>query len=195
MKLPVLQYPDPRLGQKSEPIVEITDEIRELAKNMLETMYEDEGIGLAAPQVGELVRMIVVDVSWPERIQKEKSASQDEISELGMKPETELGTELANDGMPLILINPKLELAGKTIKSEEGCLSVPNDYRANVPRKEIVYLKALDLDGNEVAFEADGILAICLQHEVDHLDGKLFIDYISRLKLGLYKSSLKKNQK
>ena len=180
MKLPVLQYPDPRLSQKSEPIVEITDEIRNLARNMLETMYDNEGIGLAAPQVGQFVRMVVIDISWPERIEKEENGY------------LELATELASDGMPLVLINPELTLAGETIKSEEGCLSVPNEYRASVPRKEIVHLKALDLDGNEVAFETDGMLAICLQHEVDHLDGKLFIDYISRLKLGLYKASLKK---
>ncbi len=183
MKLPVLQYPDPRLSQKSEPIVEITDEIRDLARNMLETMYDSEGIGLAAPQVGHFVRMVVIDISWPERIEKEESGY------------LELATELSSDGMPLVLINPQLELLGNTIKSEEGCLSVPNEYRASVPRNEVVCLKALDLDGKEITLETDGILAICLQHEVDHLDGKLIIDYISRLKLGLYKASLKKTRK
>ena len=190
MKLPVLQYPDPQLHQKSKPIVEITDEIKELAANMLETMYDSEGIGLAAPQVGQFVRMVVIDISWPER-----SERAERIGQLDQLDQGENNEPLENDGMPLILINPVLNLAGETIKSEEGCLSVPNAYRANVPRKETVYLTALDLDGNKIEFETDGILAICLQHEVDHLDGKLFIDYLSRLKLGLYKASLKKGLK
>ena len=85
MKLPVLQYPDPRLSQKSEPIVEITDEIRDLARNMLETMYDSEGIGLAAPQVGHFVRMVVIDISWPERIEKEESGYLELATELSKR--------------------------------------------------------------------------------------------------------------
>ena len=163
MILPLLQYPDERLRQISKPIEDINDEIRELASSMLETMYANEGIGLAAPQVGEFVRMVVIDLALPEGI-----------------------------AMPLILVNPELTLSGGTTKSEEGCLSVPNSYRASVPRRTAARLKALDLEGNVMEMDTDGLFAICLQHEIDHLDGKLFIDYISRLKLNLYKASLRK---
>ena len=97
--------------------------------------------------------------------------------------------------MPMILVNPELTLSGGTVKSEEGCLSVPNNYRASVSRREKVLLKAVDLDGKPIELAAEGMLAICLQHECDHLDGKLFIDYISRLKLNLYKAALRKQGK
>ena len=177
MILPVLQYPDERLRQVSQPIGEVTDEIRTLASNMLETMYAEEGIGLAAPQVGVFVRLVVIDLSPPEDMDPEEAA------EAGLS---------SSYSMPLILINPELTLSGGTVKSEEGCLSVPNNYRASVQRREQVHLKALDLDGNPIEFDADGLFAICLQHECDHLDGKLFIDYISRLKLNLFKATLRK---
>ncbi len=177
MILPLLQYPDERLRQISKPIEDINDEIRELASSMLETMYANEGIGLAAPQVGEFVRMVVIDLALPEDMTPE------EIREEGL-PE--------GIAMPLILVNPELTLSGGTTKSEEGCLSVPNSYRASVPRRTAARLKALDLEGNVMEMDTDGLFAICLQHEIDHLDGKLFIDYISRLKLNLYKASLRK---
>lgn len=165
MILPVLQFPDPRLHQKAEPISEITPAIVQLAADMAETMYAEKGIGLAATQVGELIRLVVIDVKHP-------------------------------DGEPelLTLINPELTLLGARMVCEEGCLSVP-DFRADVERAEKVLLRALDLEGNPVELEADDILAICLQHEVDHLDGKLFIDRISRLKRSLFVSSLKKRLK
>lgn len=140
----------------------VTPEIRDLARDMLETMYEYEGIGLAAPQVGELIRLIVVDVTGP-----------------GKREE------------PHVFVNPELELIGDEVESEEGCLSVA-EYRAPVCRSERVRLRATDLDGNPVILEADGIFAICLQHECDHLDGKLFIDRISRLKRSLYDAKVKK---
>lgn len=169
MKLEVLQYPDPRLKQASKTITEITPEIRQLAADMADAMYEHDGIGLAAPQVGRFVRMITVDLSGP----SERAA---------------LHT----------YINPELEPLpcddDDVLESEEGCLSVP-DYRANVKRHAKVRLKALDLDGNLVQREAVDLEAICLQHECDHLDGKLFIDRISRLKKGLYDSKLKKRLK
>ena len=163
MILEVLTYPNPLLKQKSEPIAEITPEIRELAKNMVETMYEYDGIGLAAPQVGRLIRLITVDVSGPE----------------------------AREDL-MILVNPVLEPVGdEEVESEEGCLSV-EDYRSTVARAEKVKVTARDLDGNPVEFEAEGILAVCLQHECDHLDGKLFIDRISRLKRNMYDAKVKK---
>ena len=165
MVLKVLHYPDPILHQVARPITEITPEIVELAQNMAETMYDEKGIGLAAPQVGELIRMIVVDVGHPDG-------------------ESDLRT----------FINPELTPAGDVVVCEEGCLSVP-DFRADVERAERVILRALDLEGNPIELEADDMFAICLQHEVDHLDGKLFIDRISRLKRSLYVASVKKRLK
>jgi peptide deformylase len=165
MVLKILQYPDPILQKAAQPIVEITPEIKALAKDMAETMYAEQGIGLAAPQVGHLVRRIVVDVSHPDA-------------------EPELHT----------FINPELTPLGHAAIFEEGCLSVP-DFRADVERAECVLLRALDLDGKVVELKAEDMFAICLQHEVDHLDGKLFIDRISRLKRSLYVSSVKKRLK
>lgn len=158
----VLTYPHPLLKKKAELVTEITPELRGLAKDMAETMYEYEGIGLAAPQVGKLLRMITVDITGPEE-----------------------------RGGLRVLVNPELELMGEEVESEEGCLSV-EDYRAPVARAERVRVRALDLDGGLVEFEADGILAVCLQHECDHLDGKLFIDRISRLKRTMYDAKVKK---
>lgn len=162
MVLEVLKYPHPILKEQAVEIGEITPEIRELASNMLETMYETDGIGLAAPQVGQCVRLVTVDITGPEERLD-----------------------------PRVYVNPKLELLGDAVESEEGCLSVV-DYRAPVVRSERVKLTAKDIDGNPVELEADGLLAVCLQHECDHLDGKLFIDRISRLKRNLYDAKVKK---
>lgn len=163
MELEVLKYPDPLLKQISAPVQEVTDELRALVKDMAETMYANDGIGLAAPQVGRLIRLIVIDLSGP----SERSALQ-------------------------VFINPVLEKIGNEIlESEEGCLSVV-DYRANVKRYATVRVQATDLDGNKIDFEADDLAAICLQHEVDHLDGKVFVDRISSLKRSLYNTKLKK---
>lgn len=158
----VLHYPDNRLAEKSKTVEDITDEIKELASNMVETMYKEDGIGLAAPQVGALYRLVVIDVSGPE-----------ERKEL------------------MTLVNPCITASDGSVDSEEGCLSVPN-YRAKVKRFETVTVKAQDLEGNDLTIEADGLLAICLQHELDHLDGVLFIDKISRLKRSMYDKKVKK---
>lgn len=158
----ILTYPDPVLAQKAEHISEITDEVRRLAHDMAETMYANDGIGLAAPQVGESCRLIVVDVSGPK--------VRDDLR---------------------VIVNPVIESREGTVESEEGCLSVSN-YRSNVCRAERVRVTGQDLQGNEVDIEADDILAICLQHEIDHLDGVLFIDHISRLKRALYDKKVKK---
>ena len=164
---PVLQFPDKRLMQRSAPIDLITDEIRELAADMCEIMYDEPGIGLAAPQVAAPVRLIVVDTEW---------------------------TEEDAEQSPLILVNPELsEHEGKLVW-KEGCLSVP-DFEAEVERAERVLMRALDLDGKEVESRAEGLQAVCFQHEVDHLDGVLFIDRISRLKRGRYVLKRKKQQK
>lgn len=165
MILPVLQYPDPRLSRVSVPVREITPELRELVDNMVETMYARDGIGLAAPQIGEAVRLVVIDVSGPEKREALR-----------------------------VLVNPVLTLSGSEVESEEGCLSVA-DYRANVSRYSQAHVEAMDLDGNTVSFDADDLLAICLQHECDHLDGVLFIDHISRLKRSMYDRKIQKKGK
>ena len=160
----VLQFPDPRLRRRSEPIEKITDELRQLAADMLETMYDEPGIGLAAPQVGASVRLVVLDTQW---------------------------TADDADRKPCVFVNPELtERSGELIWNE-GCLSVP-DFSADVKRAERVVLRALDLEGREVIETASGLRAVCFQHEVDHLDGVLFIDRISRLKRNLYVGKRKK---
>ena len=165
MILPVLQYPDPRLARVSEPVREITPELRELVDNMVETMYARDGIGLAAPQIGEAIRLVVIDVSGPEKREDLR-----------------------------ILVNPVLTLSGPEYAGEEGCLSVP-DYRADVRRSADAHVEATDLDGNPVSFDAEDLLAVCLQHECDHLDGVLFIDHISRLKRDMYDRKIRKKGK
>ena len=160
----VLQFPDPRLKIISQPVGEITDAIRELTRDMLEVMYDEPGIGLAAPQVGEAIRLFVIDTEW----------SEEDV-----------------ERCPLVMINPEfIHTEGKIIW-EEGCLSVP-DYTADVERFARVTIRATDLDGKEIVEEAEGLRAVCLQHEFDHLEGKLFIDHISRLKRGLYVKKRKK---
>lgn len=156
MFLPVLQYPDPRLARVSEPVKEITPEVRALAADMVETMYARDGIGLAAPQVGKAIRLVVIDVSGPDKREDLR-----------------------------ILLNPVLTLSGPEVDSEEGCLSVA-EYRSTICRAGRVHAEATDLDGNPVSFDAQDLLAICLQHECDHLDGVLFIDHISRLKREMF---------
>jgi peptide deformylase len=164
---PVLQFPDKRLRQKAAPIAEITDALRQLAQDMCDVMYDEPGIGLAATQVGEAVRLVVVDTEWKE--------------EDGVKN-------------PLVLVNPELsEHDGKVIW-KEGCLSVP-DFEAEVERAERVLLRALDLEGKPVEIRAEGLQAVCFQHEVDHLDGVLFIDHISRLKRSRYEQKRRKQLK
>ncbi|MBW1688029.1 MAG: peptide deformylase [Deltaproteobacteria bacterium] len=160
----VLRFPDRRLAEVSEPIEEVTDEIRVLAKDMLDVMYDEPGIGLAAPQVGETIRLIVVDTEW---------------------------TEEDTEKSPLVLVNPEIVQRAGKLSWTEGCLSVP-DFQAEVERAESVRLLATDLDGQELVIDAEGLRAVCFQHEVDHLDGILFIDRISRLKREMYVRKRKK---
>jgi peptide deformylase len=160
----VLQFPDPRLKRVSEPIGEITDAIRELARDMCEVMYDEPGIGLAAPQVGVAIRMFVIDTEW---------------------------NEDGGSRNPTVMINPEFLRREGKLTWEEGCLSVP-DYTAEVERSSHVTIRALDLEGKQIIEEAEGLRAVCLQHEFDHLDGVLFIDRISRLKRGLYVKKRKK---
>jgi peptide deformylase len=160
----VLQFPDPRLKRVSEPVTKITDELREIVRDMCEVMYDEPGIGLAAPQIGESIRLFVIDTEW--------------------------GDEGAERN-PNVMINPEFTRKAGKITWEEGCLSVP-DYMADVDRAAEVTIRAMDLDGKEILEEATGLRAVCMQHELDHLDGILFIDRISRLKRSLYVKKRKK---
>jgi peptide deformylase len=160
--LQILKYPDKRLHNFAKPVLNVDYEIRQLADDMAETMYEASGIGLAATQVNELVRVVVIDVS----------DSRDEL---------------------LVLINPEVYFEKGVISSEEGCLSVPNVYD-QVERAEDIKVRALDRAGQIIDFEATGILSICIQHEIDHLDGKVFVEYLSRLKQDRIVKKLKKRQ-
>ena len=158
--LPILRYPDPRLHTVAEPVTEVTEEIRQLAADMAETMYEAPGIGLAATQVNVHKRVIVIDVS-------------EDRSEL------------------LTLINPEIISSSGTEEGEEGCLSVPGIYET-VQRAERVKVRALNLDGKPFELDANGLLAVCIQHEMDHLIGKVFVQYLSILKQNRIKGKLAK---
>ena len=160
----VLQFPDKRLKQMSKPVGKITDEIRELVHDMCDVMYDEPGVGLAAPQVGELIRLIVIDTEW---------------------------TEDGTDKNALILVNPEIVERDGSLTWAEGCLSVP-DFTTDVERAEFVKLRATDLEGQAVEIDAQGLQAVCFQHEIDHLDGILFIDRISRLKREMYVRKRKK---
>lgn len=163
-KLPILHFPDPRLRTKAKPVNTVDDSIRQLIKDMFETMYDAPGIGLAATQVNHHIRLVVMDIT------EDKS-------------------------QPLVFINPKVTpLTEDKAPYEEGCLSVPTVYDM-VDRPTRVRVEALNEQGEAFTLEADGLLAVCIQHELDHLDGKLFVDYLSSLKRQRIKSKLQKLQK
>lgn len=158
--LPILHYPDPRLRNKAQPVEGVDAEVGTLLDDMLETMYEAPGIGLAAPQVNVFKRVIVIDIS-EERNQ------------------------------PLYLVNPEILERRGEIQLEEGCLSVPYIYEL-VNRAEWIRFTALGRDGRPYEREAEGLLAVCVQHEMDHLEGKLFVDYLSEIKRGRIRKKLEK---
>ena len=151
--LPILTAPDPRLKKKSLPVEAVDDGVRQLMDDMLETMYDAPGIGLAAPQIGVLKRVIVLDIE---------------------REDTKTG--------PLFMANPEIiDASDEDVSYEEGCLSVPEHY-SDVVRPAKVTVRYLDRDNKVQELAAEGLLATCLQHEIDHLDGVLFIDHISKLK-------------
>ncbi|OUR75271.1 peptide deformylase [Alphaproteobacteria bacterium 46_93_T64] len=167
--LPIIVAPDPQLKTISTPVAEITDEIRELVADMFETMYEAPGIGLAAIQVGVQKRLLVLDV-------------------VGKGQEGE-------DPEPIAIINPDITwVSDDDSMYEEGCLSVPSHY-ADVVRPTEIKLSYLDLDGEKQELHADGLLSTCIQHEIDHLDGILFVDHISALKRNMILRKLLKQKK
>ncbi|WP_170476848.1 peptide deformylase [Ruegeria arenilitoris] len=154
MKRKILIHPDPRLKKVCAPVDDITDALRALADDMLETMYDAPGIGLAAPQIGVLDRLIVVDC----------------VKEEGEAPR------------PLVMFNPEvISASDETNVYEEGCLSIPDQY-AEVTRPKVVEVAWMDRDGKAQIETFDGLWATCVQHEIDHLNGKLFIDYLKPLK-------------
>ena len=154
MKRPILIHPDPRLKKVCAPVADITDDLRRLADDMLETMYDAPGIGLAAPQIGVLDRLIVMDC----------------VKDETLPPR------------PVVMVNPQVVAGSDLLNTyEEGCLSIPEQY-ADVTRPAEVEVRWMDLDGREQTETFDGLWATCVQHEIDHLNGKLFIDYLKPLK-------------
>ena len=159
----ILQFPDERLRRLSQPVIDFNQELKALAERMLEIMYESNGIGLAAPQVNQTVRLIVVDVS-------------------------------EGRDNPRIFVNPKIKQSSGSVDSSEGCLSVP-EIRTTIKRYESVTVEYLDLSGEKHEEPLNDLMSICVQHEIDHLDGKLFIDYVPNIKLQRLKKKIAKNKK
>jgi peptide deformylase len=159
----ILHYPDPRLRRKADPVPEVNDIVRHLVADMAETMYQAPGIGLAAIQVNEPWRIVVIDIS----------ETRDQLQ---------------------VFINPEILYKEGEQEREEGCLSVPGIYEP-VIRANRIRMHALDRDGKSFELEAEGLLATCIQHEIDHLDGKVFVDYLSRLKQTRIRKKLEKQQR
>lgn len=162
-KLDVLTFPNKLLKKPSVDIRDISHSIQELAEDMFETMYHENGIGLAAPQIGELIRLIVVDVPKSDDVDPEKLLSD-----------------------PVALINPEIIKHDGKIEYDEGCLSCP-ELIVKVPRHNLVTVRYLDLEGHPTELVADGLKSVCIQHEIDHLNGTLLTDRISRLERDMYK--------
>ena len=161
--LSILQFPDPRLRTKAQPVAAVDESIKTLVRDMFETLYKAPGIGLAATQVNVHKRVVVIDVS-------------------------------ADRSEPRVFVNPELQVSGPQVETEEGCLSVPGHYEPIV-RREKAQVEALDSDGQPFRLNADGLLAVCIQHECDHLEGKLFVDYLSSLKRTRIQKKLLKSQR
>lgn len=160
----ILRYPDPRLQQVAAPVERVDDAIRELVRDMAETMYEAPGIGLAATQIDVHLRVVVIDLS----------EKRDELQ---------------------VFINPEIVASGgEPTVHEEGCLSVPGIYE-NVERPGTITVRALDGEGQAFTVEAEGLLAVCLQHEIDHLNGRVFVQHLSRLKQSRIRAKLQKQER
>jgi peptide deformylase len=164
MKMPILIHPDPRLKKVCDPVADVTGDLRQLAQDMLETMYGAPGIGLAAPQVGILSRLIVLDC-----VKEEGEPAQ-----------------------PMVMFNPEVTASSDSLNVyEEGCLSIPDQF-ADVTRPAEVELRWIDMNGKEQTSGMDGLWATCVQHEIDHLNGKLFIDHIGPMKRQLITRRMQK---
>jgi len=175
--LEILKYPDPRLRKKGQAVDKVTPELQQLAADMLETMYSFRGIGLAAVQVNKQVRLLVADI-------RPKENGRYTIEDL---------TELEQAApMPFVIFNPQIVSKDGKTTYDEGCLSVPSYYET-VERARLIEIKGLNLAGEKFSLEIDGLLSICIQHEIDHLDGKLFLDRLSPIKANRLKAKIKKN--
>jgi peptide deformylase len=161
--LQILEFPDPRLRTRAQPVTQVDASLRKLVDDLFETMYSAPGIGLAATQVNVPKRLLVIDIS-------------------------------DRRDQPLVLINPDIVAREGVEETEEGCLSVPGVFD-KVTRAEKILVRALDRDGKPFELEADGLLAVCIQHEIDHLDGKLFVDYLYELKRTRIRKKLEKERK
>ena len=161
-RLPILEFPDPRLRTRAARVTAVDDDLRRLIDDLFETMYAAPGIGLAATQVNVHKRVLVIDISQ-------------------------------EHDQPLALINPEIVSREGIEETEEGCLSVPGIYD-KVSRAEKIRVRTLDRTGKQIELEADGLLAVCIQHEMDHLDGKLFVDYLSELKRTRIRKKLEKER-
>ncbi len=181
MILPIVQYGDPVLRAKGRRIEKIDDQVRELAANMIETMRDANGVGLAAQQIGQELLLTVIDVSQVEDRPSTMKLHGKEIDELASV-------------MPLILVNPEIELGKEIEPGSEGCLSFP-EITGDIDRSITIRVRAEDLNGNPVEFEASGLLARAIQHEVDHLNGILFIDRMNSAAKASLASRLKRLQK
>jgi len=171
---PILEVPDPRLREISKPVATVDDDVRALVADMFETMYDAPGIGLAAIQVGVPLRILVIDLQEPEDPEDAES-----------KPVRD----------PRVFINPEiLQTSDQDVPYTEGCLSVPDQY-AEVMRPDRIKARWLDENGQSHEEELDGLLAVCLQHEMDHLEGVLFIDHLSKLKRDMVLKKLAKTRK
>ncbi|AEO08828.1 peptide deformylase [Buchnera aphidicola str. Ak (Acyrthosiphon kondoi)] len=161
--LKILYYPDTRLRLIAKPVNEVNKKIKKIVNNMIDTMYQEEGIGLAATQVNIQLQIIVINT-----MEEEKNN--------------------------LVLINPKIIKKEGNISIEEGCLSIP-EYRASIPRYNYIKVQAINIYGEKIEIEAESILSICIQHEIDHLQGKLFIDYLSKFKRERIQKKIQKKRK
>jgi peptide deformylase len=184
-KLKIYTFPDLVLTQRASPVARVERAMYQVADDMLETMYDAPGIGLAANQVGLLERILVVDVDYdmeelPEEEEGQNSQSGGEVT----------GGHIITNKKPLIIINPEIIYKEGQSSIAEGCLSVP-EFRAEIPRFEKIKIRYQGMDGLSHELSADGLLSICLQHEMDHLDGKLFIDRLSPLKKERAKKKLR----
>ena len=175
--LEVLKFPDPRLRLKCMPVDKVTAELSQFADEMLSTMYEFKGIGLAAAQVNRQIRLLVIDT---------RPKDEEGRYDLSHMTELEKGVE-----QPIVIFNPEITAKEGKTTYEEGCLSVPT-YFETVERFDYIEVKGLNKSGEEYIIKTDGLLSICIQHEIDHLDGKLFIDRLSTIKSNRIKSKIKK---
>ncbi|RYZ87122.1 MAG: peptide deformylase [Proteobacteria bacterium] len=175
----ILKFPDPRLREVSKPVTKVTEEHAALARDMIETMYASNGIGLAAPQIGELIRMLVIDTR--SRGEGGRRYKYDDMTDLEKTVE-----------QPLIMINPVIIKGEGKTTFDEGCLSIPGYYET-VERFDYIEVEALNEKGQKIVIKTDGLLAICLQHEMDHLEGTLFVDHLSLIKSSKIKNQIKKH--